>query len=138
MSDKNWEEIGTVIGSTSTDSYGFLLSSLKASVGDIVITEAEIPSPERGSKRVFIWGRIVSMDRTNPTFPNEAAAELNRIGAIEETIAMVGSEHLHAEVQIIGCTNTSDKDKDNITLNPLSYPVKPTSKVLYPDGDIIK
>ena len=137
MSDKNWEEIGTVIGSTSTDSYGFLLSSLKASVGDIVITEAEIPSPERGSKRVFIWGRIVSMDRTNPTFPNEAAAELNRIGAIEETIAMVGSEHLHAEVQIIGCTNTSDKDKDNITLNPLSYPVKPTSKVLYPDGDII-
>ena len=69
MSDKNWEEIGTVIGSTSTDSYGFLLSSLKASVGDIVITEAEIPSPERGSKRVFIWGRIVSMDRTNPTFP---------------------------------------------------------------------
>ena len=55
MSDKNWEEIGTVIGSTSTDSYGFLLSSLKASVGDIVITEAEIPSPERGSKKVFIW-----------------------------------------------------------------------------------
>ena len=26
MSDKNWEEIGTVIGSTSTDSDGFLLS----------------------------------------------------------------------------------------------------------------
>ena len=40
----NWEEIGTVIGSTSTDSYGFLLTSLKGSLGDIVITETEIPS----------------------------------------------------------------------------------------------
>ena len=129
MSDNNWEEIGTVIGSTSTDSYGFLLTSLKGSLGDIVITETEIPSTARGTKSVYIWGRIVSMDRTNPTFPNEAAAELNRIGAIEETIAMVGSEHLHAEVQIMGCT---DKDQEeDIILNPLSYPVKPTSKVLY-------
>ena len=132
----NWEEIGTVIGSTSTDSYGFLLTSLKGSLGDIVITETEIPSTSRGTKSVYIWGRIVSMDRTNPTFPNEAAAELNRIGAIEETIAMVGSEHLHAEVQIMGCTDTDSKDED-IILNPLSYPVKPTSKVLYPDAKIV-
>ena len=74
MTKKTWEEIGTVIGSTSVDSYGFLLSSLKASVGDIVITETEIPSVKRGKQNVFIWGRIVGMDRTNPTFPNEAAA----------------------------------------------------------------
>ena len=136
MSDNNWEEIGTVIGRTSTDSYGFLLTSLKGSLGDIVITETEIPSTQRGTKKVYIWGRIVSMDRTNPTFPNEAAAELNRIGAIEETIAMVGSEHLHAEVQIMGCTDKDSNDED-IILNPLSYPVKPTSKVLYPDAKIV-
>ena len=64
----NWEEIGTVIGSTSTDSYGFLLTSLKGSLGDIVITETEIPSTSRGTKSVYIWGRIVSMDRTNLHF----------------------------------------------------------------------
>ena len=136
MTKKTWEEIGTVIGSTSVDSYGFLLSSLKASVGDIVITETEIPSVKRGKQNVFIWGRIVGMDRTNPTFPNEAAAELNRIGAIEETIAMVGSEHLHAEVQIMGCTST-EASEDEVVLKPLSYPVKPTSKVLYPDASIV-
>ena len=62
----------------STDSYGFVLSSLKGSVGDLVITEALIPSMQE-EKKVYIWGRIVSLDRSNPTFPNEAAAELNRI-----------------------------------------------------------
>ena len=73
MSNNKWEEIGTVVGSTSTDSYGFVLSSLKGSVGDIVITETIIPDTKRGEKKVHIWGRIVSMDRSNPTFPNEAA-----------------------------------------------------------------
>ncbi len=136
MSNNKWEEIGTVVGSTSTDSYGFVLSSLKGSVGDIVITETIIPDTKRGEKKVHIWGRIVSMDRSNPTFPNEAAAELNRIGALEETIGMAGTEHLHAEVQIMGCTDV-ENNKDEIILQPLSYPVKPTSKVLYPDGKII-
>jgi uncharacterized protein len=133
---KKWEEIGTVVGSTSTDSYGFVLSSLKGSVGDLVITEALIPSMQRGEKKVYIWGRIVSLDRSNPTFPNEAAAELNRIGALEETIGMTGTEHLHAEVQIMGCTS-ADSKSDEIILDPLTYPVKPTSKVLYPDAEII-
>ena len=50
--NKKWEEIGTVVGSTSTDSYGFVLSSLKGSVGDLVITEALIPSMQRGEKKV--------------------------------------------------------------------------------------
>ena len=54
MSDNNWEEIGTVIGSTSTDSYGFLLTSLKGSLGDIVITETEIPSTQRGKKSIYM------------------------------------------------------------------------------------
>ena len=29
----------------------------------------------KGEKK-FIFGKIVSLDRSNPTFPNEAAAEL--------------------------------------------------------------
>ena len=49
---------------------------------------------------------------------------------------MVGSEHLHAEVQIMGCTST-EASEDEVVLKPLSYPVKPTSKVLYPDASIV-
>ena len=58
MSEKNWEEIGTVIGSTSTDSYGFLLTSLKGSLGDIVITETESQKfhPLKEEVRKFIFG----------------------------------------------------------------------------------
>ena len=81
-------------------------------------------------------GKNSFIDRSNPTFPNEAAAELNRIGALEETIGMTGTEHLHAEVQIMGCTS-ADSKSDEIILDPLTYPVKPTSKVLYPDAEII-
>ena len=135
---KNWESIGTVVGSTSTDSYGFILDSLKASVGDIVITESSIPSLQKGEKKVLVWGRIVSMDRSNPTFPSEFAAELTRAGtSLEETIGMTASEHLHAEVQIMGCTDANSSDEEKIVLNPLNYPVRPSNKVLYPDVKIL-
>jgi len=139
MSDyKKWESIGTVVGSTSTDTYGFILDNLKASVGDIVITEASIPSVQKGEKKVLVWGRVVSMERSNPTFPSEFAAELTRSGTtLEETIGMSASEHLHAEVQIMGCTDAEKSNDDNIVLNPLNYPVRPANKVLYPDVKIL-
>ena len=135
---KEWESIGTVVGSTSTDSYGFVLNNLKASVGDIVITESSIPSLEKVEKKVLVWGRIVSMDRSNPTFPSEFAAELTRAGTnLEETIGMSASEYLHAEVQIMGCTDAKKSEDSNIILNPLNYPVRPSNKVLYPDVKIL-
>ena len=135
---KEWESIGTVVGSTSTDSYGFVLNNLKASVGDIVITEYSIPSLEQVEKKVLVWGRIVSMDRSNPTFPSEFAAELTRAGTnLEETIGMSASEYLHAEVQIMGCTDAKKSEDSNIILNPLNYPVRPSNKVLYPDVKIL-
>ena len=135
---KEWESIGTVVGSTSTDSYGFVLNNLKASVGDIVITESSIPSLEQVEKKVLVWGRIVSMDRSNPTFPSEFAAELTRAGTnLEETIGMSASEYLHAEVQIMGCTDAKKSEDSNIILNPLNYPVRPSNKVLYPDVKIL-
>ena len=135
---KEWESIGTVVGSTSTDIYGFVLNNLKASVGDIVITESSIPSLEQVEKKVLVWGRIVSMDRSNPTFPSEFAAELTRAGTnLEETIGMSASEYLHAEVQIMGCTDAKKSEDSNIILNPLNYPVRPSNKVLYPDVKIL-
>ena len=49
---------------------------------------------------------------------------------------VAGTEHLHAEVQIIGCTSADNKSDEII--HDVTYPVKPTSKVLYPDISINK
>ena len=78
------------------------------------------------------------MDRSNTTFPSEFAAELTRAGTnLEETIGMSASEYLHAEVQIMGCTDAKKSEDSNIILNPLNYPVRPSNKVLYPDVKIL-
>ena len=132
--EKNWKEIGVVVGTTSTDTYEFVISDLSASVGDIVITKSSTPM----IKDVLVWGRIVWMERTNPTFPSEFAAELARENLdMNETIGMSGSEHLRSEVQIMGCTDAAKSDADDIVLEPLNYPVKPANKVMIPDVKIL-
>ena len=132
--EKNWKEIGVVVGTTSTDTYEFVISDLSASVGDIVITKSSTPMV----KNVLVWGRIVWMERTNPTFPSEFAAELARENLdMNETIGMSGSEHLRSEVQIMGCTNATESDAEDIVLEPLNYPVKPANKVMIPDVKIL-
>ena len=115
--EKKWKEIGVVVGTTSTDTYEFVISDLSASVGDIVITKSSTPL----TKDVLVWGRIVWMERTNPTFPSEFAAELARENLdMNETIGMSGSEHLRSEVQIMGCTDAKKSDADDIILEPLA------------------
>ena len=132
--EKNWKEIGVVVGTTSTDTYEFVISDLSASVGDIVITKSSTPM----IKDVLVWGRIVWMERTNPTFPSEFAAELARENLdMNETIGMSGSEHLRSEVQIMGCTDATESDAEDIVLEPLNYPVKPANKVMIPDVKIL-
>lgn len=132
--EKNWKEIGVVVGTTSTDTFEFVISDLSASVGDIVITKSSTPM----IKDVLVWGRIVWMERTNPTFPSEFAAELARENLdMNETIGMSGSEHLRSEVQIMGCTDASETDAEDIVLEPLNYPVKPANKVMIPDVKIL-
>ena len=117
--EKKWKEIGVVVGTTSTDTYEFVISDLSASVGDIVITKSSTPL----TKNVLVWGRIVWMERTNPTFPSEFAAELARENLdMNETIGMSGAEHLRSEVQIMGCTDASKSESDDIILEPLNYP----------------
>ena len=71
--------VGVVVGNTTTDRFTFVLTSLKGSKGDIVFTESEIPSSSsKDSNVVYVWGRILSINRTNPAFPTEIAQELAR------------------------------------------------------------
>ena len=44
-------KIGTVVGNTSTDEFTFILTSLKAKLGDIVATEATVPGDDGAIKR---------------------------------------------------------------------------------------
>ena len=64
MSEKN--TVGVVVGNTNTDSYSFILTSMAASKGDLVYTEADIPASEsnKSARKVFVWGRILSISRT--------------------------------------------------------------------------
>ena len=70
--------IGVVVGNTTTDSYSFILTSMKGSKGDLVYTEADIPASEsnKPSRKVLVWGRILSINRTNTAFPSEIAQEI--------------------------------------------------------------
>ncbi len=134
MTTDKWKSIGTVVGNTSTDTYNFVLGQMEASVGDIVITESNTPT----EGKVHVWGRIVTMERSNPTFPNEFASALTDANLQQfETLGFNNSEYLLSEVQIMGCTKEKDASLDNIELMPLNYPVKPANKVLYPDTDVL-
>ena len=60
MSDKN--TVGVVVGNTNTDSYSFILTSMAASKGDLVYTEADIPASEsnKSARNVFPKGALRS------------------------------------------------------------------------------
>ncbi len=47
--------IGTVVGDASTDTYGFILKSFGAKLGDIVATPTDVPGHE-GNYGAIIWG----------------------------------------------------------------------------------
>ena len=132
--------VGVVVGNTTTDRFTFVLTSLKGSKGDIVFTESEIPSSSsKDSNVVYVWGRILSINRTNPAFPTEIAQELAKIEVeIEETLGSTGNEYQEAEVEILGVCNISDAQKEQITLKPLNYPVMPSAQVKTPDKKLVK
>ncbi|WP_141340246.1 ATP-binding protein [Bradyrhizobium sp. USDA 3458] len=129
--------IGTVVGNTSTDSYGFILRSLRAKVGDIVATVSAIPDDAKSHKNAIIWGRIVSIDRHNPFFPAEAAQELAEQNLrLIDTVLSTSRDYLNAEVLILG---SSDEDaSENLELSPLTYPVQPAARVINPPAATIK
>ena len=96
MTADKWKSIGTVVGNTSTDTYSFVLGQMEASVGDIVITESNTPT----EGKVHVWGRIVSMERSNPTFPNEFASALTDANLQQfETLGFNNSEFFCTKVR---------------------------------------
>ena len=133
-----WEGIGTVVGNTSTDRFSFILKSFRGKVGDIVATRMDVPADQTGEKSVVtVWGRVIGIDRFNPFFPAEAAQELaDENIRFLDTVLSGSRDHLEAEVLILG--TTLDKDHDNPQLSPLTYPVQPSSEVLYPPADYVR
>ncbi|MEY9604413.1 DNA helicase HerA-like ATPase [Bradyrhizobium japonicum] len=129
--------IGTVVGNTSTDSYRFILRSLRAKVGDIVATLSKIPDDSRKHEDAVIWGRIVSIDRHNPFFPAEAAQELAEQNLrLIDTVLSTSRDYLNAEVLILGSSSESSTEK--MELSPLTYPVQPAARVINPPAASIR
>lgn len=136
-SSSTWEKIGTVVGNASTGTYQFILKSFKAKLGDIVASRVEVPlSTTEAPKMATVWGRITAIDRFNPFFPAEAAQELaDQSIDLIETVLSGSRDHLEASVLILGTTFDGEKGAD---LSPLTYPVKPSAAVLYPDAGAVK
>jgi len=132
-----WEKIGTVVGNASTGTYQFILKSFKAKLGDIVASRVEVPlSASEKPRMATVWGRITAIDRFNPFFPAEAAQELaDQSIDLIDTVLSGSRDHLEASVLILGTTFDGEKAAD---LSPLTYPVKPSAAVLYPDAAAVK
>lgn len=139
MSEEN--TIGVVVGNTTTDSYSFILTSMAGSKGDLVYTEAEIPASEsnKSARNVYVWGRILSINRTNTAFPSEIAQEIAKEQIeIRETLASTDNEYQEAEVEILGQCDQKDTEQEQIYLKPLNYPVMPSAQVRTPDEKLVK
>lgn len=137
MKDKEWLPIGTVVGNATTSEFTFILKSFRSRVGDLVAVEMEIPDDMRaGTRTVYVWARVVGINRYNPFFPYEAAQELSNEGlSIQDTILSSSRDQLEASVLILGCTIGKENFKD---IYPLTYPVQPAATVLYPPANAIK
>lgn len=136
-SSSTWSKIGTVVGNASTGTYKFILKSLQAKLGDVVASHVEVPTSGDGTCRMAtVWGRITSIDRFNPFFPAEAAQELadQNIDFLN-TVLSASRDHLEATVLILGTTFDDEKKAE---LSPLTYPVRPSAAVLYPDAAAVK
>jgi DNA helicase HerA-like ATPase len=138
MSEHNdWKPIGTVVGNASTNEYTFILKSFKSRVGDLVAVKMEVPDEAReGTQAIYVWGRVVTINRYNPFFPYEAAQELSNEGiSLQDTILSNSRDQLEAGVLILGSTVADGGFKN---LYPLTYPVQPAAEVLYPPVEAIK
>ena len=107
MSERpKWAPIGTVVGNASTSEFSFILKSFKSRVGDVIAVKMEVPDDGRaGTRTVFVWSRVVSINRYNPFFPYEAAQELSDEGlSLHDTILSNSRDQLEAAALILGCT----------------------------------
>ena len=131
-----WPAIGTVVGNAGTSEFTFILQQFRARVGDIVALTMKVPEEDFGDQRtITVWARITEISRFNPFFPFEAAQELAGEGlSLEDTILSGARDQLEARALILGTTSTTDFR----TLFPLTYPVKPASRVFHPPAEAIR
>ncbi len=126
-----WISVGTILGQTTIDDYTFHLQKFKAKKGDIVASEAKLPTGDGRIIEVIVWGRIMEISSTNEFLPNEATKELTDGNIlIQNTILPLTKNDAICIVKNLGYTeNVSGK---KLSLRPLNYPVAPGGSVKYP------
>lgn len=134
--NSEWRHVGTVVGNAGIAEYSFILQQYQAKVGDIVALRMQIPaSQSSGRSEIYVWARITDINRFNPFFPYEAAQEIANEGlSLEDTVLSGTRDQLEAKALILGATAGMDVKR----LFPLTYPVKPATRVYYPPGEIIR
>jgi DNA helicase HerA-like ATPase len=134
--EEPWRHIGTVVGNTGIAEYIFILQQFQAKVGDIVAVRMEVPFGNSDSRReIYVWARITDISRFNPFFPYEAAQEIAGEGiSLEDTVLSGTRDQLEAKALILGSTTGADVR----ALFPLTYPVKPATRVYYPPAEAVR
>ena len=131
-----WVPIGTVVGNAGTSEFKFILQQYRARVGDIVALSMNVPDDNyQGQQKISVWARITDISRFNPFFPFEAAQELAGEGiSLEDTILSGARDQLEAKALILGATVDDDVNR----LFPLTYPVRPASRVFHPPAEAVR
>jgi DNA helicase HerA-like ATPase len=136
LSKEDWRHVGTVVGNAGTAEYTFILQQFQAKVGDIVAVRMEVPGGDHTSRReIYVWARITDISRFNPFFPYEAAQEIAGEGiSLEDTVLSGTRDQLEAKALILGSTSGTNVR----ALFPLTYPVKPATRVYYPPAEAVR
>lgn len=131
-----WRPVGTVVGNAGIAEYTFILQQFQAKVGDIVAVRMDVPGSTYASRReIYVWARITDITRFNPFFPYEAAQEIAGEGiSLEDTVLSGTRDQLEAKALILGSTAGTDVR----SLFPLTYPVKPATRVYYPPAEAVR
>jgi DNA helicase HerA-like ATPase len=136
VEEDSWRHVGTVVGNAGIAEYTFILQQFQARVGDIVAVKMEVPGADHTSRReIYVWARITDISRFNPFFPYEAAQEIAGEGiSLEDTVLSGTRDQLEAKALILGSTLGTDVR----ALYPLTYPVKPATRVYYPPAEAVR
>lgn len=136
IEQEGWRSIGTVVGNAGTGEFTFILKQFQARVGDIVALGMHVPDISYENQSwIYVWARITDIRRFNPFFPFEAAQELAGEGiSLEDTVLSGTRDQLEASALILGATSETNLS----ALFPLTYPVKPASRVYHPPSEAIK
>jgi hypothetical protein len=131
-----WRQVGTVVGNAGTSEFTFILRQFQARVGDIVALDMDVPDGSyREQTRIYVWARVTDIRRFNPFFPFEAAQEIASEGlSLEDTVLSGTRDQLEAKALILGATAENRLSE----LFPLTYPVKPASRVFHPPAEAVR